>query len=104
MNGVKIHYTQDAFDNHGKEMRNFLTDSLTEIERLVPSDAWNVMKTTEIYVNDKYFYDGKPKTGACVHWSCGWLKANGNLCEKEGHIEIYNIGDILNWSTGSSSQ
>jgi len=85
-------------DNHGEEMTNFLTESLTEIERLVPSDAWNVMKTTDIYVNDKYVMDGKRKTGACLHWSAGWLTGNGDLAEKEGHMEIYNIGDLINWT------
>jgi len=95
--GVKIHYTEDALANNA-EMVDWMTESLTEIERLVPSEAWNVMKTTEVYVNDKYFLDGKPKTGACNHWSEGWLTANGDMAEKESHIEIYNIGDILNWS------
>lgn len=98
INGVKIHYTQEALNNHGNEMKNFLSESLTEIERLVPSDAWNVMKTAEIYVNDQYFYDGKPASGACVHWAEGWLKANNNLVEKEGHIEIYNIGNLMKWA------
>jgi len=52
--GVKVHYTQEAMDQHGPRMTKFLKDSLTEIERLVPSDAWNVMKTVEIYVNNEY--------------------------------------------------
>lgn len=42
--------------------------------------------------------DGKPHTGACAHWSEGWLRSKGDLPEKEGHMEIYNIGDIMNWA------
>jgi len=60
-------------------MKKFLTESLTEIEKLVPSEVWNVMKTTEIYVNDTYYYDCKETTGACVHWAKGWLTANENI-------------------------
>jgi len=40
--GVKIHYTDDVWDKHGERMINWLTQSLTEIEKLVP-DAWKVM-------------------------------------------------------------
>ena len=76
-------------------MKDFFTDSLTEIERLVPSKAWNVMKTVEIYVNNEYSYDGKPIFGAVTHWSKGCLQSNGNLAEKEGQIEFYNIGNEL---------
>jgi hypothetical protein len=41
--GVKIHYTDDVIKDHGDKMFNWMTESLTEIEKLVPSDAWNVM-------------------------------------------------------------
>lgn len=78
-------------------MREWIEDSLLEIERLVPSDAWNVMKTTDIYVNDKYYVNGELKGGAWMHWSEGWLEANGLMVEKEGHVEINSIGDILAW-------
>lgn len=42
--------------------------------------------------------DGKNKTGAVNHWGSGWLKWKGDMPEKGGHIEIYNMGDIFNWS------
>jgi len=93
--GVKIHYTDEVWANDGERMVDWMTESLTEIERLVPSKAWDVMKTTEIYVNDHYFLDGKPKTGACNHWSAGWLEWKGDMTEKESHIEIYNLGDVM---------
>jgi len=102
LNGVKIHYTSAAMRKHGEKMKEYLSNSLTEIERLVPSDAWNIMKTTEIYVNDEYFYDGVKDRGAGVHWSSGWLEANGNIAEKEGHIEINDIGDLLTWDQGQA--
>jgi len=41
--GVKIHYTDDVMANH-PEMVDWMTDSLTEIERLVPSKAWGEIK------------------------------------------------------------
>lgn len=53
INGVTIHYTKEVEDKHGQEMRDMFEESFSEIERLVPSDAWNIMKTTDIYVNDK---------------------------------------------------
>jgi len=39
--------------------------------------------------------DGKPKSGGCIHWSAGWLTSNGDMAEKESHMEIYNIGDTI---------
>lgn len=97
--GVKIHYTDDVMDHLGDKMINYLTDNLTEIERLVPSKAWNTMKTIEIYVNDKYSYKGKPAPVPAVsHWSAGWLKANDNIAEKEGSVEIYNMEQLISWS------
>merc|ERR1711976_693445 len=50
---------------------------------------------TEIFVNDKYNYNGKEENNAVAHWHRGWLEANGNLAIKEGHMEIYmkNIMD-----------
>merc|ERR1712029_1102702 len=95
--GVKIHYTDDAMTNH-PVMVDWMKESFTEIERLLPSKAWDVMKTTEIFVNDKYFMDGKEKSGGCIHWSAGWLTSNGDMAEKESHMEIYNIADTLSHS------
>lgn len=76
-------------------MINHIKDSLTEIEKLIPSKAWKTMQTVEIYVNKDYRRNGKLLSGACNHWSAGWLEANGDLIEKEGHVEIFNIGDLL---------
>jgi len=56
------------------------------------------MQTVEIYVNNDYRINGENKQGACVHWSDGWLKNNGDLVEKQGNIEIYDIGDLLKWT------
>lgn len=32
-----------------------------------------------------------------MHWSAGYLESKGNLVEKEGHIEINNIGEVMKW-------
>lgn len=61
------------------------------------------MKTVEIYVNNRYFYKTGEEFTAVAHWDRGWLNQNGNLLEKEGHIEIYNIGKIMEWSKASPS-
>lgn len=53
------------------------------------------MKTTEIYVNDEYFYNGKEENNAVAHWHKGWLEPNGNMGIKEGHMEIYNMKNIM---------
>jgi len=57
------------------------------------------MGTTEVYVNNQFYVDGKLKSGAVANWSKGWLEAKGNLPEKAGHVEIYNMGDVMDWSS-----
>lgn len=92
-----IHYTDEAMDKHGKRMLKWMNDGLNEIERLVPSDAWNVLKTTDIWINDRYTIDGQEKGGACVHWGEGWLRWKNDLPEKADDVEFYNIGNALNY-------
>lgn len=82
-------------ENLGDRWIKYLDEKLGEVKRLVPSKAWNVMKTTEIFVNDEYFYDGKEASNAVAHWHTGWLEANGNMGIKEGHMEIYNMKNIM---------
>jgi len=92
---LKIHYTCDVVENLGDRWIKYLDEKLSEIKRLVPSKAWNIMKTTEIYVNDEYFYNGKEENNAVAHWHKGWLEPNGNMGIKEGHMEIYNMKNIM---------
>ena len=65
----------------------------------MPADKWNTMKTADIYVNSEYKYasDSEKKRGMAVHWSKDWLTSNGNLAEKESHIEIYSVDDYISW-------
>jgi len=72
-----------------------MRESLIEIERLVPSKAWDILKTIEIYVNDTYIIRGKDKRAAVSNWG---VPAN-DLPEKEGHVEIYNFDDVRNWKS-----
>ncbi len=74
-----------------------LEEDLKEVIKLVPSHVVEIFKTIHIYANMHYYYNEKKAAGACTHWSAGWLVPNGNLAIKEGHIEIYDVENYINW-------
>ena len=92
--GVTVHYTETAMRNHGGFV-NFIRTALVEMDRILPANVMKVMRTTRIYVNDHYFLKGKVNEGACLHPSAQWLRMVGDMTEKEGQIEIYNIGGMM---------
>ena len=92
------------------------------IAHVVPPRALDVLRRAHVYVNHRTFYgdaarqerfraacrcaDGAVTTaaaethlvdgaGGCLHWSAGWLIANGNVAFKEGHIEFYSAEQFL---------
>lgn len=101
--GVKIHYTSDVMDSHGEKWINWMRESLEYIENTVPSDAWDVMKTIEVYVNNQFYIHGENKAGAVANWSEEWNLSIGNLPEKAGHVEIFNMGDVMDWASWQPS-
>ena len=76
-----------------------LTDDLQEVTSLVPSDILSCMQTTTIYINKTFRYHDHDKNilGACCHNSAEWLEENGNLTEKESHVEIYDCWSYMEW-------
>lgn len=36
-----------------------LKADIEEIQRLIPKDAWEILKTVEIYANLNYYYNGQ---------------------------------------------
>ena len=73
-------------------LREHLTQDLKEISSLLPADILSCIRTTRIYINKTFRYPDQSENilGACLHQSAEWLKENGNLVEKEGHVEIYD--------------
>jgi hypothetical protein len=65
----------------------------------MPEEVVKIFKNVRIYANKTYSYEGKQAHGACCHWSKDWLESNGNLPEKESHIEVYNVEDYKEWVT-----
>ena len=78
-----------------------MKNSIDFIHGVVPEHVWDEMKTIDVYVNNEFYWNGEEKGGAVVHWSAGWLENNGNLVEKEGHVEIHNIGSAMTWADES---
>jgi len=86
-------------DDNGQEWIDFMKNSIDYIHDTVPSHVWEEMKTTDVYINNEFYWKGEEKGGAVLHWSAGWLESYGNLVEKEGHVEIHNIGRLMNWAS-----
>jgi hypothetical protein len=95
MHGFFVYFTASIADDQA--FFDILELDLLEIIKIIPSHVVEILKTVRIYTNKTYFYNGKPVHGACCHWSKEWLRQNGNLPEKESHVEVYNIEDYKNW-------
>jgi len=80
-------------------LMELLRGDLQEVATLVPPDILSCMKTTSIYINKTFRYPDHEQNilGACVHQSAGWLEENGNLTEKESHVEIYDCWSYTEW-------
>lgn len=71
-----------------------LRSKLVAIKEVVPAEAVKKLKTVPIWLSRN------SARGAAYHPSAGWLTANGRVPEMERSIEIQNIDDFIDWSTG----
>jgi len=95
MHGFSVYFTSSIADD--KAFFDVLELDLLEIIKIIPPHVVEILKTVRIYTNKTYSYDGKPAHGACFHPSKEWLRQNGNLPEKESHIEVNNTEDYKSW-------
>jgi hypothetical protein len=76
---------------------DYLNAALLHISSILPDHVLKVLHTVKIYINKEYYYNNEKANGCCVHRSSGWLIQNGNLAEKEGHVEIYDAIQYTQW-------
>ena len=80
----------------GRLLRAIAQD-LGEVRKVLPKAALDDLRGVCLYFNSHFSYGGQSARGMCVHWSPEWLRDNGNIPEKAGHIEVYCASDYLAW-------
>ncbi len=96
--GFRCFVEKNAFGVRS-ELKAKIQGDLAEIARVLPEHAVALLrKKAFVWFNlSNVDGKGKPIHGACCHWSAGWLRNNGQMPEKEGHVEIHNIQHYLDW-------
>ena len=79
-------------------LREHVTLDLAEVCKVVPEHKLAVLQTCKFWFNEASEYKGEALRGACFHPNAGWLEENGNMPCKAGGIEIYSVGDYLDWA------
>jgi hypothetical protein len=98
LNNFTILITKDLENNevYGNFF-NYLNAALQHINTILPEHVLKVLHTVKIYINKEYYYNKEKANGCCVHRSSIWLTQNGNIGEKEGHVEIYDAIQYTQW-------
>ena len=55
--GINLNYVKGVDEN--LQFMEKLKADIEEIKRLIPAEAWEKLKSVEIYANLKYYYNGK---------------------------------------------